>query len=142
MDGGELAQKLLATCLQKSLKKWGFEEVDIGKASQREKVFEFRLRYGDAIRVLTAISNSSKQNKIFCRKSFKVGFVDKDGEYFVHSQFPKLAIVDNSRGNIGKIMDNLVARIRKICEEMEDQYYYGHDKDEDWSEEENDSVAL
>ena len=107
------------------MQKMKFKEVNIEKISKREKVFEFKLKYGDTIRILSSINNGKNKNKngkLFSRKTFKVGLVDKLGEYVVSDFFPKLGVVDHSKGTMGAAIDKLMERIADICEEMQDEY--------------------
>ena len=65
---GEDSDKQLSALVERTLNAMSFKEVEIEKISKREKVFEFGLKYGYKIRILSSISNGknkSKKNNIF-----------------------------------------------------------------------------
>merc|ERR1712096_380254 len=61
-------QHLMAQLLQSTLENMLFREVEVKKISQREKVFEFELKQGDRIRILSSIA-TGKNLRVCSRES-------------------------------------------------------------------------
>merc|ERR1712008_62921 len=103
----DVRDKALAEVIVQMLSEMGFKEVVLPSAGHKEKVYQFQLKYHDQITIMTSISKTKRKSDsaVFCRKTIRIGLMDKFRDWVVHSHFPRRASVEHHKGTVKDVLD-------------------------------------